>query len=117
MAIPRFSAFCAWLLLAFTIFSTVAPISMRPHDFLPAQIDRALAFFLLSAAFVMGYPKRWFVAAIVCVGSAFAIETLQFLSVTRHPHLLDASVKAVGAILGASLARGVTWSARLIQER
>jgi len=104
MTIHRFSAFCAWLLLAFIIFSTVSPIGMRPHDFLPVQVDRALAFFLLSAAFVIGYPKHWLLVGMACIAGAFFIEALQYLSATRHPHMMDACVKAVGGILGVSLA-------------
>jgi VanZ family protein len=117
MNITRFAAISAWILLAFVIFSTVSPIGMRPHDFLPVQVDRALAFFLLSAAFILGYPKHWVIIGAACIASAFAIEALQFLSATRHPQILDASAKAVGAALGVSGALCFNAATRLIRTR
>lgn len=113
----RLAALAAWLLLAFIVFSTVSPIGMRPHDVLPVQVDRALAFFLLSGAFVVGYPRHWLIIGAACIASAFAIEALQFLSATRHPQLIDASVKAVGAALGVSAAIGFNAATRLVQMR
>jgi uncharacterized membrane protein YjjP (DUF1212 family) len=99
----------AWLLLAFIIFATVCPISVRPHDYLPVEVDRALAFFLMTGAFVVAYPNRWLSVTLMCIAGAFGIEALQFLSETRHPELADAMVKAVGAALGASL--GIAFNA------
>jgi VanZ family protein len=89
-------------LLAFIIFATVSPIRDRPHDYLPVQIDRALAFFLLSALFVVASPHRWRIVGILCIGSAFVIEDLQYLSPTRDPDIADAAVKAAGALLGVA---------------
>lgn len=93
----------AWLLLAFIIFATVCPIDLRPHDVLPVQVDRAFAFLLMSGAFVVAYPRHWLRVAVSCVLAAFLIEALQFLSATRHPEVLDATVKATGAAIGALL--------------
>ena len=117
MSISRFSAICAWLLLAFIIFSTVSPIEMRPSDVvLPVQVDRALAYLLLAGAFVVGYPKHWLIVAIACITGAFAIEALQYLSASRHPHLADAFVKAVGAFLGAVIGFGFNTAIRELVE-
>ncbi len=36
----------AWLTIAFILFITVSPIGLRPHNILPVNVDRALAFML-----------------------------------------------------------------------
>lgn len=90
----------AWFTLAFIIFATVSPIGLRPHDILPVNADRALAFALLSCLFVVAYPRYFVISTIVIVLSAFAIEFLQYLEPSRHPRMHDAAIKAAGAILG-----------------
>jgi VanZ family protein len=99
----RFSRPIAWLLLLFIVFATVSPIGDRPHDFLPVQVDRALAFAMMTAFFLIAYPTRLLLVSVLCLASAFGIEALQFLSPTRDPHLSDASVKAIGALIGIGL--------------
>lgn len=90
----------AWLTLAFILFATVSPIGLRPHDILPVNVDRALAFALLSLLFVVAYPRYFIISTAFIVFSAFAIEVLQYLEPSRHPRLHDALIKAAGAILG-----------------
>jgi hypothetical protein len=46
---------------------TVSPIELRPQDILPVNLDRALAYFLMSVLF-------------------------QYFSPTRHAHFTDASM-------------------------
>ncbi|PZM15558.1 VanZ family protein [Rhizobium tubonense] len=104
MTTTRISRVLAWLLLAFIIFATVSPIGDRPHDYLPVQVDRALAFFLLSAFFVIASPRRWLIVGVLCIASAFVIEDLQYLSPSRDPDMADAVVKATGALLGVAAA-------------
>lgn len=94
----------AWLCLGVIIFVTVSPIGLRPHDILPVNADRALAFCLMSALFVLAYPKRWFSVLLLTIAGAGVIETLQFLSPTRHPQIADTLVKAGGAATGVLLA-------------
>lgn len=90
----------AWSTLAFIIFATVSPIGLRPHDVLPVNVDRALAFALLSCLFVVAYPRFFLISTACIIASAFAIELLQFLQPSRHPEVRDALIKAAGAALG-----------------
>lgn len=90
----------AWLLLAAIIFVTISPIGLRPRDMVSTNFDRAAAYAVMSALFVFAYPRhRWTVAALV-FAAAGGVELIQFLSPTRHPHLMDAAVKAAGGIAG-----------------
>lgn len=90
----------AWLVLAFVIFATVSPIGLRPHDVLPVDLDRALAFTLMAVLFATAYPRHGLLVGFLIIAGAFAIEALQYLSPSRDPHLADAMVKAVGACVG-----------------
>lgn len=100
MMTSRLIKLAAWLALAAVLFATASPIGLRPHDMLPVNIDRALAFTVLAALFILAYPRHWLLAAGLCVSAAFGIELLQLLSPTRHAHLFDANVKAAGAAVG-----------------
>lgn len=93
----------AWLCLGFIVFVTVAPIGLRPHDALPVNLDRALAFGLMSGLFVLAYPRHWKAVLLLSVAGAGMIEALQYLSPTRHAHLADALVKGGGALAGGGL--------------
>lgn len=93
----------AWLGLAAIITVTVSPIGLRPHDLLPVDVDRALAFVVATMFFVMAYPRQWVWIALAMVIGAGGIELLQNLSPTRHPEMHDAMVKAAGASVGAVL--------------
>jgi len=73
---------------------------MRPSDLTSTDLDRALAFVVMSFLFVIAYPQRVGKVSLALVMSAFAIELTQFLSVTRHPELYDALIKAAGVALG-----------------
>ncbi|TWF54650.1 VanZ family protein [Neorhizobium alkalisoli] len=99
MTTPLFKIL-AWLALAFIIFATVSPIGLRPHDFLPVDIDRAGAFALMSLLFVIAYPRHWKACAALLLLGAGGIELLQLFAPSRHPQLDDALVKAAGAALG-----------------
>jgi VanZ family protein len=90
----------AWTALLAIIFVTVSPIGLRPHDLLPVNVDRALAFTGMAALFVLAYPRHWIWVGFALVIGAGAIELLQELSPTRHAHIDDAMVKAAGASIG-----------------
>lgn len=90
----------AWAVLAFIIFATVSPIGLRPADALPVNLDRALAFLVATALFVVAYPRQALFCGALMVASSALIETLQLLSPTRHAHVEDALVKACGALVG-----------------
>lgn len=97
----------AWLSLAAVIFVTVCPIEYRPHDIIDVDVDRAMAFMVMGILFVTGYPRRVVLCAVLLVIGAFALETLQFLSPTRHAHFEDAATKSMGALFGVFLAEVV----------
>ena len=93
----------AWSCLALIIFVTVSPIGLRPHDILPVDVDRALAFALMAMLFVIAYPRKVLLCGLLVVVGAGAIELLQLLSPTRHAHFDDAAIKAAGAFFGVFL--------------
>lgn len=101
----RILRLAAWLALAAILFVTVLPIGLRPHDVMPVDLDRALAFGVMTALFALAYPGRWLAVGLTIIVGAFAIEFLQELSPTRHARLDDAIVKAGGALVGLCLAR------------
>lgn len=96
----RSTKLLAWLLLAFILFATVAPIGLRPHTITSVDLDRTGAYLLAGLVFALAYPKQWKTVAALLVLGALAIEYLQYLSPTRHPRLHDGAVKALGASLG-----------------
>ncbi len=96
--------YAAWLSLVFIVFATVSPIGLRPHDPLPVNVDRALAFCVMSGLFVLAYPRAWLPILVLTMLGAGVIEALQYLSTTRHAHFIDAIVKAGGAVAGVVLA-------------
>ncbi len=100
MMTNRFPKYVAWSLLLLIVIVTVSPIGLRPHTLTTVGIDRAGAFALCSAAFVLAYPRYWLAIIVAGIIAAFGIEALQFLSPTRHPRMMDAAVKAAGAIAG-----------------
>ena len=79
---------------------------MRPPDPLPVNLDRAAAFAVMSALFLIAYPRHAILCSVLLIAGAGAIELLQYLSPTRDPRLGDAAVKAAGALVGAA----VGWS-------
>lgn len=100
MMTRRIFAITAWMALAVIVFVTVSPISLRPHDTLPVNFDRALAFAFMAALFIMAYPRQWAIVALAAIGCAGVFELLQELSPTRHARLDDALVKSAGAAIG-----------------
>lgn len=102
MTIRKSAFLAAWTGLALILLVTVSPIDMRPSDLTTTDLDRALAFVVMSCLFVIAYPQRVAKVSLALVISAFAIELTQFISVTRHPELHDALIKAAGVALGIS---------------
>ena len=98
--IRRFARVLAWLLLAAILFVTISPIRMRPETGEPADVERLIAFAVVGFAFILGYPRHWILVVCLVVGSAFAFEAAQLLSPSRHAHLHDAAIKAIGGVGG-----------------
>jgi Na+/glutamate symporter len=97
--IQRLFRVAAWLALAFIAFTTISPLRYRlvVSD---AHLEHFVAFALMGLAFARGYPNRLLLIVAVVIGSAFALETLQFLTPDRHGRLLDALFKAAGGVFG-----------------
>jgi hypothetical protein len=112
---PSHARTLAWLALAGILFVTVSPIGLRPHDFLPVNIDRAGAFALMAFLFVIAYPRHWLLCGILIMVGAAGIEALQLLSPTRHARFDDALIKAVGAAIGCLAGRAINQ--RLARRR
>ena len=102
MNIRRFARFAAWLGLALIVFVTVSPIDARPSNVTTTDLDRALAFVVMSGLFIVAYPRRVLVISVVLFFAAFLIELTQFATMTRHPQMHDAVVKALGVMVGVS---------------
>jgi hypothetical protein len=100
----RHLQFAAWIALAAIAFATISPIQMRPGDVFSADADRALAFGLLSAAFMVAYPRRAFAIGLFVILAGGGFELLQMLSPSRHATLDDAITKTAGAGCGMMLA-------------
>nr|WP_205910166.1 hypothetical protein [Rhizobium rhizophilum] len=64
------------------------------------DLDRALAFIVMSGLFIIAYPRRALAISIALFLAAFLIELTQFASVTRHPQMHDAVIKALGVMVG-----------------
>jgi VanZ family protein len=99
----------AWVLLAFILFVTIAPIRLRPRTITHVNLDRSLAFAAMAFFFVLGYSQFPVLITISCIVGAGVSELLQLLSPSRHARLRDAMAKSVGAAAGA-LAAIVTLS-------
>lgn len=103
----RAAVLAAWVLLALIIVVTVVPVEYRPVTMLPLKVERGLAFAVLAVGFAVAYPRR-IVLVIGCLCfAAFAIEFLQVFIPSRDPRLIDALVKAAGAIVGGMLGRAI----------
>lgn len=90
----------AWLTLAAIVFVTVSPIGYRPHDIVSTNFDRAAAYAVLSALFVIAYPRHLWAVAVLVTAIAGGVELLQWLAPTRHPGMIDVVVKAAGGLVG-----------------
>jgi VanZ family protein len=96
----KFALLCAWGMLAFTTYSTLAPIQNRPS--LPASTgaEHIVAFFILGIAFYVAYPQRLRFACSIVLGSAVLLEVFQLLTPDRHGRFQDAVEKMAGGLVG-----------------
>jgi len=91
-------------------FATLCPIGLRPH-LASADEERFGAYFVLGGLAALASGRRTAQAAVLVVLAAFALEYAQHLAPSRHAHLADAMVKALGGVAGA-LAAQLTFPAR-----
>jgi VanZ family protein len=90
----------AWLLLAGLVFVTLSPINLRPISPLPTQLERAIALAAVGFVFVLAYPRRILLVALLVLGSTVLLEVLQLASPSRHGRLIDVAVKLTGGGFG-----------------
>lgn len=113
MIVTRFAQVSAWLCFIAILFVTVSPIGLRPHDVMTVGFDRAFSFAVMSALFVIAFPRHWVIVAILMIAVAGVFELSQELSPSRHAKWNDAVVKAAGAVIGTMIG----WAANRIRLR
>jgi hypothetical protein len=96
-------AAAAWATFAFIVFSTLAPLHLRPVVTRNADLERFAAFAMLGLLFGLAYPHRRIADLSFVVSAAGVLEILQLITRDRHGHLLDAVIKAVGGTSGIGL--------------
>jgi VanZ family protein len=95
----------AWVLLAFIAVATLSPIQDRPTLPTSSNFEHVAAFAVLGILFCLAYPRHTILAAIIVLGSAALLESLQLLTPDRHGRLLDVVGKMAGGGLGIAAGR------------
>ena len=109
--------FAAWASLVLVALAVLVPIEYRPTSSLPREVERFAAFAAVGFAFALAYPRRLALAALVVIGAALALEALQLFAPSRHGRLLDASIKAFGAVVGLAIGWALlSWEARRARQ-
>ena len=101
--------------LAGIIFATLCPIGMRPH-FASPNVERFGAYFVLGVILSFAFPRRRLSVITGVLALACALEAAQLLIPGRDGRVIDAAVKALGGIFGASTGYGVYPLRRLIKS-
>jgi hypothetical protein len=94
------------LVLATIVGATLLPVSFRPRLPIPVDVERGLAFASLGCCLAIANGRNYLFIGASIIVIAGGLEWLQTLSETRHGHIHDFNVKAVGAIVGVLLAVG-----------
>ncbi|HEY5794006.1 MAG TPA: hypothetical protein VIU82_03245 [Bosea sp. (in: a-proteobacteria)] len=101
----RVATVIGWSAVLAIAFVTLAPVGSRPHlSGAGPDIERFLAFLLLSGTLSLAYPRRRGLVLALTIGLAIGLEAAQLLEPTRHGRPHDAIVKVLGVMVGASLA-------------
>jgi VanZ family protein len=94
----------AWLLTIAIIVLSLVPPSLRPETAVPHNFEHFSIFFATGVAFGVGYSVRVYLATVMLVIFAGAIELAQILVPGRHARLSDFIVDALAACVGAAIA-------------
>ena len=100
-ALQRAARVLFWVALAYVAFVTLSPIADRPETPFGPNVERFVAFAVVSLLLVIGYPRHrlgWFIGLVVAAG---LLEASQGLVDGRHGRLHDFIVKGAGASAGA----------------
>ena len=84
--------------------ATLCPINLRPHLW-SANHERFAAYLVLGAMISLAAQRRWLSALALTVFLAFGLEAAQRLIPGRHAVLSDATIKALGGVLGCAAAQ------------
>ena len=95
--------FLAWSCLTLIGIATLVPIGFRPESGFSPSIERFSAFAALGLTFALAYPRHFWLAVFVALGSALLLEALQLLEPSRHGRVFDAMVKVAGGSIGLML--------------
>jgi VanZ family protein len=101
----KFITVLAWALLAFIAFATLSPIQDRPTLPTSSDFEHLAAFAVLGVLFCLAYPRHAILAAIIVLGGAALLESLQLLTPDRHGRLVDVVAKMAGGGLGIAAGR------------
>ncbi|HWT61402.1 MAG TPA: VanZ family protein [Ochrobactrum sp.] len=104
----RLLRLAAWLVLVIILIVTISPIQFRPITDEPVDVERFAAFFLVGFLFALAYPRHWIAVLFLTVGCAGIFELLQRLAPGRHGEFADFVFKAVGALGGVFIGRGLS---------
>src|SRR3954451_4310359 len=96
----KFALLGAWSLLVFIAYSTLTPIQKRPALPTSTSAEHVVAFFVLGNAFCAAYPRRFYFACSIVLGSAALLEVLQLLTPDRHGRIQDVIEKMAGGFVG-----------------
>ncbi len=101
--------------LAGIVFATLCPIGMRPH-FASPNIERFGAYFVLGVLLSLAFPRRRLAVITGVLVLACGLEAAQLLIPGRDGRVSDATVKALGGIVGASAGYGIYPLRRLLKS-
>ncbi|MCX2697008.1 MULTISPECIES: VanZ family protein [Ochrobactrum] len=104
----RLFRIAAWLVLVSILIVTISPIQFRPIASQSADLERFTAFFLVGFLFALAYPRHWVQVLILTVGCAGMFELMQRLAPGRHGEFIDFVFKAIGAMAGVCIGRGLS---------
>lgn len=104
----RLLRLAAWLVLAMILIVTVSPIQFRPITGEPADLERFAAFFLVGFLFALAYPRHWIAVLVLTIACAGMFELMQRLAPGRHGEFEDFVFKAIGAMAGVCIGRGLS---------
>ncbi|MBH5372019.1 VanZ family protein [Bradyrhizobium glycinis] len=102
--IQRAATIFGWAALVFITFATLSPIQSRP-TLAGLRVEHFAAFAVTGFALAFGAPHRTRGIAVMMIVSAVILESVQLLTPDRHARLLDALVKAIGAVCGVGASR------------
>jgi hypothetical protein len=105
--VARLLVVAAWLVFAFIVFATLAPLQFRPVVSHHAQLERFAAFATLGLLFGLAYPRRLIADWLFLIAAAGLLEVSQHFTADRHGHLRDAAAKALGGTFGVAVALSI----------